>query len=143
MSDISVNAANVLRAVSTNGLPGSSTEHGRLGATCTAGQAVYRDSTDNYDFKLADANAAAASEAYGILLNGGADGQPAEVVRDGLYAPGGTVVVGMVYAVSAAAPGGIAPYGDLASGDYVCILGVGITTALILVDIIVSKIAKP
>lgn len=143
MADLTITAANVLRAVAQNGLPGTSTEHGRLGATCTAGQAVYRDSTDNYDFKLADANTAAPSEAYGILLNGGADGQPAEIVRGGLYAPGGTVVVGMVYAVSAAAPGGIAPYGDLATGDYVTILGVGYTAALILVDIIVSKVAKP
>lgn len=143
MADLSVTAANVRKAVAQNGLAGSSTELGVGGATGTAGQVVYRDSADSYQFKLAQATSAAAANAYGIRLDGGADEQDAIVIRSGLYNPGGTVVVGQVYCVSANAAGAICPYGDLASGNYVTIIGVGITSSLIFVNITVSGIAKP
>lgn len=137
MAAISVTAANVLKTTL------SSTEHGRFGTTVTAGQVVYRDSADLYDMKLAQATTATLANAYGIALNGGSDGQPAEVIRSGLYNPGGTVVVGQVYCVSAAAAGAIVPYGDLATTEFVTVIGVGITAASILVNFTVSGIAKP
>lgn len=143
MAAITVTAANVQKAIAQLGLPGSSTEHGRYGATVTAGQVVYRDATDSYDMKLAIATSAAAANAYGIALNGGADGQPSEVLRSGLYNPGGTVVVGQLYCVSAAAAGAIVPYGDLATTEYVSFIGIGITAALIYVNFTISGIAKP
>jgi hypothetical protein len=143
MAAITVTSANVQRAIAQLGLPGSSMEMGRFGATVTAGQAVYRDSSDSYDLKLAIATSAAAAAVYGIALNGGADGQPAEILRAGLYNPGGTVVVGQLYCVSAAAAGAIVPYGDLATLEYVSFIGVGITAALIYVNFTVSGIAKP
>lgn len=143
MADITVTAANVRKLTASGSLPGSSTEIGTGGATGTAGQVVYRDSTDSHQFKLAQATTQAAAAAYGIRLDGGADEQDAIVIRSGLYNPGGTVVVGQVYCVSAAAAGGIAPYGDLATGNYVTIIGVGITAASIFVNITVSGIAKP
>ena len=143
MAALTVTAADVQRAIAQLGLPGSSMELGRFGATVTAGQALYRDSTDAYDLKLAIATSAAAAAVYGISLNGGADGQPAEILRAGLYAPGATVVVGMVYCVSAAAAGSIVPYSDLVSTNYVSFIGVGITAALIYVNFTVSGIAKP
>lgn len=143
MVDLSVTAANVRKLTSSGGLAGTSTELGTGGATATAGQVVYRDSADLYQFKLAQATSQAASAAYGIRLDGGADEQDAIVIRSGLYNPGGTVVVGQVYCVSAATAGAICPYGDLASGNYVTIIGVGITAASIFVNIIASGIAKP
>lgn len=144
MTAISVTAANVQKAIAQLGLPGSTTETGNLmGATGTAGQVIYRDATASYKMKLAIATSAAAAAAYGILLGGGADGQPVEILRRGLYNPGGTVVVGMLYCVSAAAAGAIVPYGDLTTGDQVTFLGVGITAALIMVDIVASGIVKP
>lgn len=144
MAAISVTAANVLKAIAQLGLPGSTVETGNLfGATVTAGQVVYRDTVANsYKLKLAQATALA-NAAYGIALNGGADGQPADIIRSGLYNPGGTVVVGMVYAVSSAAAGSIVPYSDLASADYVTIIGVGITSSLIYVNFSISGVAKP
>lgn len=143
MAALTVTAANVQKAIAQLGLPGSSTEHGRYGVTVTAGQALYRDSADLHDLKLAQATNAALANIYGIALNGGADGQPAEILRGGLYNPGATVVVGMAYFVSAAAGGAIVPYSDLTTGDFVSFIGIGITAALILVNFTVSGIAKP
>lgn len=143
MADLSVTAANVRKLVASGNLPGSSTEVGVGGATGTAGQVVYRDSSDLYQFKPAQATSLAAANAYGIRINGGGDEQDAIVIRSGLYNPGGTVVVGQVYCVSASAAGGIAPYADLVTGNYVTIIGVGITASSIFVNITVSGIAKP
>lgn len=143
MAAISITAANVLKAIAQLNLPGSTIETGNLfGATVTAGQVVYRDSTASYALKLAQATVSA-NAAYGIALNGGSSGQPADIITKGLYNPGGTVVVGMVYCVSAAAAGAIVPYSDLTTGDYVTIIGVGITAALIYVNFSISGIAKP
>ncbi len=124
MSDVSITAANVIAGANAK------KRTGRAGATITAGQVVYEDSSDSSDFKLADANASAATaNPVGIALHGASDGQPLTIVtEDDDFTPGGTLSLSAgadsgVYVLSGTA-GGIAPVGDLASGMYPVILGV-------------------
>ncbi len=137
MSDLSITAANVL--------PGADAqvEHSYFGASVTAGQVVYNDTADN-EKKLADANSATAivRKVHGIALNGGSDGQPAAVQRGGTITIGATVVVGKVYVLSAT-PGGIAPIDDLATGHYVTVIGVGISSTQIKLGFLESGVAVP
>ena len=128
MSDVSITAANVVKGANAK------TRRGRAGATITAGQVVYEDSSDSFDLKLADANASAATaNPVGIALHGASDGQPLEYVyEDDDFTPGGTLSLSAaaddgVYVLSGTA-GGIAPIGDLASGMYPVILGVAKST---------------
>jgi hypothetical protein len=92
---------------------------------------------------LAQADAEDSAVAVGIALNDAADGQPISYLVSGGIDPGATVAVGTVYVVSANAAGGIAPVSDLASTEYVTILGVGVTTSRINVDIKQSGVAIP
>ena len=121
--DATVTAAEVLPAADTQKLPVT------FGTTVTAGQLCYQDSSDSSHAKLSDADASAATAAAkGIALNGGADGQPGELAIGGTIDPGFTVTVGEIYVASGTA-GGIAPVADLAQGDYVFIVGVGLTAS--------------
>lgn len=113
------------------------------GATVTAGQAVYLDTAAN-TWKLADANlSAAASVLGGIAVNGGAAGQPAAIATGGTIDPGFTVTVGTVYVLGGTAAGDINPVGDLTTGWYVNILGVGITASILKLAIVNSGVAVP
>lgn len=93
MADLSVTAANVL-ASST-----AVVERGyNFGATFTAGQAGYLDTSTN-TWKLLDLNAAATgngiTDKRGIALNGGASGQPGTfVIEDTDFTPGATLTNG-------------------------------------------------
>jgi|TARA_Y100000310_G_scaffold51927_1_gene47800 predicted transcriptional regulator len=135
MADVSVTAANVSAAVSA--VIGSAT----AGATITAGQSVYINTSDNKAY-LADADTLAASAAAGIALNGASDGQPIDYIQVGNVDVGGTLTLGAVYVVSTTA-GGIAPLADLGTGDYVTVLGVATATDNLLVNLIVSNTAEP
>lgn len=135
MADVSVTAANVAAGA------GSTSVYGVAGATITAGQAVYLDSTTS-TYKLSDANAAGTATCDGIALNGAASGQPLKVLTEGLITIGGTVVVGTIYVVSETA-GGICPTTDLASGEYVSVIGVATTAAILNVRRINSGVAVP
>jgi hypothetical protein len=124
MSDISITAGSVAKGTNAK------TRKGIAGATITAGQTLYEDTSDNSKLKLADANASAAtSNCVGIALHGASSGQPIEfVTEDDDFTPGGTLSLSAgaddgVYVLSGTA-GGIAPVADLASGWYPVILGV-------------------
>jgi len=124
MADIAITAANVLRGANAKILTGVA------GATITAGQVVYSDTSDSSKFKLADANlSAATANPVGIALHGAANGQPLTIVtEDDDFTPGGTLSLSAaaddaIYVLSATA-GGIAPVADLASGWYPVIIGV-------------------
>lgn len=135
MADISITAASVLAG------SGATTENGNLGATVTAGQAVYKDSADGL-WKLADSNSAtvAARTPQGIALNGGATGQPVRVLREGNITIGGTLTAGVAYYLSDT-PGGICPIADVGSGEYSTVLGIATTTAILAVKIQSSGVA--
>lgn len=124
MADISITAANVLAGANAK------TAYGIAGATITAGQTLYADPSDSQKLKLADCDSSATTAAcVGIALHGAASGQPIKYVyEDDDFTPGGTLSLSAaaddgIYVLSGTA-GGIAPVGDIASGDYAVVIGV-------------------
>lgn len=136
-TDLSVTAASVVPSAT-----GLQTEIGTAGATITRGQVVYKDASDANKFKLVDNDAEGTSSVYGISLSDVATGQTMVVMTAGTLNPGATVTVGTVYTSSSTA-GGIAPVSDGAQGDYVSIIGVGLTSSTMQIKINNSGVAKP
>jgi len=124
-SDLSVTAANAV--------PSSDTIYvwGTAGATITAGQAVYLDTTTS-TFKLADNDSAtsAARHVDGIALTGSSANQPIAVAKGGTITLGATMTAGVTYYLSGTA-GGIAPIADVTSGHDPVIVGVATSTTLL------------
>lgn len=142
MADLSQTPANV--AIGNQNCP---TRLVQFGEAVTQGNALYQSSSDSKWYK-ADADTEAAAKAGAIALTPGAlDGfglvaLPSSTPGRSLVNLGATLTVGDVYVVSTTA-GAIAPLADLATGDYVTILGVATTAALIDLQIVVSNTAKP
>ena len=137
MAAITITAANVVKDANAE------IEYGILGATITAGQVVYKN-TSTGKFELADANSATAEVRgpRGVALNGGALNQPVAVQYGGDITIGGTAVVGTTYALGSTA-GAIVPVADLTTGDYVSHIGVGISATKIRLNIKNFGIAVP
>ena len=135
MADLTITAANVVRGSNAK------IEHGDAGATITAGQCVYRDTTDG-EYKLSDADSgtAAVRSVRGIALNSASDGQPMTILRSGDITIGASVTAGVAYYLSDT-PGGIAPVADLATGDYPTLIGIAKSTTVIAVKINESGVA--
>jgi hypothetical protein len=125
MAAIAITAANVVKST------GALVENGVAGATITAGQVVYKDTTTG-KFALADADGASANikDGKGIALNGASLNQPLSVQTDGDITIGGTVVPGTAYVVGTT-PGAINPIADLVSTNNVCLLGVAVSASVI------------
>ena len=136
MADISQTAANVAA--------GSSTTRVQLvqaGEAITQGQPVYLASDGKY--YQTDANdTAVKAQAKGVAVSPASTDGYFLMAVDGLINLGATLAVGQVYVVSAT-KGAIAPYGDLTTNDYVTILGVATTTALVDINILISGVQKP
>jgi hypothetical protein len=120
MAAITITAASVV-----GGEGKKDTRPGGTG-TITAGQAVRRDGAA---VVAAVNDSAANAAAFAIALNGGAINQPIQYQEDGLITIGGTVVVGMPYALGTA--GGIIPVSDIAAGIFTTIIGVGVSATQI------------
>ena len=137
MADLTINAADVVP-------PATGVNAGTAGDAVAAGQSGYLDSTDGNRVKLADAdNTAATAEAVGVAVNSAPKaGQPVSYLTLGDLTVTSGVTVGEIYVVSGTA-GGVAPEGDLASSDYVTILGIGKTATSIAVKVHVSGIQVP
>lgn len=137
MADITITAASIVASSS------ASKTIGTAGATLTAGQVVYLDTSTN-TYKLADANlSAAAAKVGGITLDGASSGQPVSIVTsDPGLTLGGTVAAGAVVVLSATA-GGIAPVADLATGMYATVLGIGIGSNKINFKPLAAGVAVP
>ena len=129
MSDLVITATSVVAGA------GALVAHGVLGATGTAGQAVYLDDATN-SYKLADNNSATAAARVpdGLLLNGGASGQACAVITRGPVTIGATLTAGVAYYLSDT-PGGICPIADLASGEYPTLIGFATSTTVLNVKI--------
>lgn len=136
MANITQTAANVAA--------GSSTTRVQLvqaGEAITQGQPVYLASDGKY--YQTDANdTAVKAQAKGIAVSPASTDGYFLMAVDGLINLGATLAVGQVYVVSAT-KGAIAPYGDLTTNDYVTILGVATTTALLDINILISGVQKP
>jgi len=124
MADLTITKANVIKGAN------STVVNGIAGATVTAGQAVYEDTTDSNKIKLADANGATAliATCKGIALNDALAGQPISYIVGNDLGLGAILTIGTIYCLSATA-GAICPAADLASGMRTTIIGVATTTS--------------
>ena len=134
MSDLSITAASV--AAGTSAVVNDVTS----GATITAGQLCYLDSSNQA--QLTDADAVGTASITGIALNGASSGQPIRLQLAGNVNPGATVAVGTFY-VGSTTPGAIALKTDLGSGDFVSFFGVGTTSSNIVIGLVNSEVAIP
>lgn len=135
MTDLVITAANVV--------PGTNAKKktGTAGATITAGQTVYLDTSDNkYKAYDADSATAAVRTLAGIALHGASNGQPLTIQYEGNITIGATVAAGVIYVGSDTA-GGIMPAADIETGDYVTVIGIGISTTQIKMALIDSGVA--
>lgn len=135
MTDLVVTAASVVRGSNANTL------FGDAGETITAGQVVYRSSTDNKFYK-ADNNAAtaAARTSLGIALNGASAGQPLTVQTSGDITIGATLTPGVEYYLSDTA-GGICPVADLGTGEYPGTVGMALSATVLRLGFTYSGVA--
>lgn len=135
MADLTITATSVVPG------SGATVVEGIAGASITAGQVLYLDSSTS-TYKLADCNSATAAvrSPVGIALNGAASGQTVGVLTKGPITIGATVAAGVTYFLSGTA-GGIRPAADNTTGDYVTILGIGTSTTVIDVKIHESGVA--
>lgn len=132
MTDLSITAANVLAG------SGADIVRVTAGATITAGQVVYEDTTAG-TWKLADNNGTGTRSPGGIALNGASSGQPIAVLRGGPITIGATMTAGVAYYLSDT-PGGICPVADLASGETATIIGIATSTTVLDVKIHASGV---
>lgn len=135
--DLVITAANVAAA------GGASVDRSyNAGATVTAGQTVYLDSSTS-TWKLAGSNSTAAAAALkGIALHASASGQPLAVQTGGTITIGATTTVGKIYVLSKNS-GAIAPVDDLASGNYVTVVGYADTASTIVIGIVNTQVKVP
>ncbi len=113
----------------------SSFQQAQAGEALIAGDFLYVDNDDSGKCKKADAAAATASETTAsvaaMALTKAADDDYfayMPLVDGQVFKPGGTVEVGTTYVVSPTTPGKIAPDTDLDTGDYISVIGVGVST---------------
>jgi len=111
------------------------------GATITAGMSVYVDSNGAVQIgtNATSAGSGVGATAVGVALNGGASGQPIAILKNGTVNIGGTAAVGKQYCLGTA--GGIIPVDDIATGEYITPVGVGVTSANIKLGYNVSGVA--
>ena len=135
MADLTITSSAVL--------PGSnaSVSQGTAGEAIVAGKAVYLAASSK-KWMLADSNSATpeARKAIGIALNGASLNQPVAVQTGGDITLGAVLTAGTAYYASDDA-GGICPVADLASGDYVCLLGLAKSTSVLALDIQFPNVA--
>ncbi len=132
MADITITPANVSRV-------SGSIQRKDAGATITAGDSVYVDSAGVLQVCENDQTAVEAACA-GLALNNGDTGQPVTYQVSGDLDPGGTLVAGEVYVVGAA-PGAIAPVGDIAASEFATIIGIGTSTSNLKMGLLPSGVA--
>jgi hypothetical protein len=140
MADIVVTAGSVIPTS-----PSTVVASGIAGAAITAGQVVYADPSDSYKIKPAKADSASTTHApnvVGIALNGASAGQPVDYAKSGDVTFNAVLTKGQVYVDSAANAGGIAPYSDLASTNFVTLLGVALSTTVLRLNLLLSNIQK-
>jgi predicted transcriptional regulator len=118
MADLGITAADV------KGAPGAKTTLLTAGEAIEAGEAVYYEAVANIAL-LAYAATAAQANAVGVALNDAAEGQPVVVQINEVVDIGGDATEGVIYVVSGANAGKIAPLADLSGDDYVSIVAVG------------------
>lgn len=140
MADLTITASEV-----QPGTTDATFEYGTAGATITAGQVLYIDTSDSNKLKLADCDSATAAvrTVAGIALHAALSGQPIK------YQTGGSITLGASAAMTVAhvylasdTAGGIMPSADLEAGDYTSVLGVATAAGVLLLRICNSGAVK-
>jgi hypothetical protein len=98
-----------------------------IGETVTAGQAVYLKAADSRVWKAQCDGTAAEAAAIGILLSGGAAGQPCLVAQTGAVINIGATTEKVHYFANPTA-GGVGLQADILSTQYITRLGYSLTT---------------
>lgn len=116
---------------------------GTAGVALTAGQVVYLDSATTGKYQLADTDSATAAvrSPHGVALHAASADQPISVQTEGDITIGATIEAGAPYFLSGT-PGGLAPFADVAAGDYPCIIGMGKSTSVLAIDIQYPGVVK-
>ena len=136
MADISVTATSVVPGTAA----GDTVQEGLAGATITAGQPLYKDSTDGDRLKPAIITSAATAACVGIATCNCADEQRCTYQTQGNLTFNAVLTKGSSYYVSNNA-GGISPFADLGSGDFVTYLGTATSTTVLAIQAHKSGIA--
>lgn len=136
MADLTITAANVGVGDQT-----TITRLVQVGEAVTQGQPLYQLASDGKYYE-ADANDAAKDAAEGIAITSASTNGYAIMATKNKVNLGATLTVGTIYVVSDTV-GGIMPAADLFTGDYVTILGVASTAALLDLQITVSGTVTP
>lgn len=141
MADISQTAANVGVGAST-----TPTKVVQYGESVTQGMPVYKSTSDSKYYK-ADADTLAAAAVAGIALTPGATNGygtialPSNTAGVSLVNLGATLTVGIEYYASTNA-GGIAPVGDITTGDFPTSLGFAVSASLLDFQVTICSVAK-
>jgi hypothetical protein len=142
VANLTITAAEVLQSSTGRVSPGV------CGETLAAGDVVYKDSGDSNKLKLGDSNhsTTAKSVIVGIMVNGGAAGQPADYCsKDSGFTIGTTAapVAGEVYCLSTTA-GKLCPLSDFGTANTarVSIIGVGKAAGGLNLSILNSGVVK-
>ena len=141
MADLSPTAANVALGAST-----TPTRVVQYGEAVSPPNPLYR-ATDGKWYRCDANDGVAKAVVGGIALTPGATNGyglialPSSTPGASLVNLGATLAVGMPYAVSATV-GGIAPIGDITSAQFVSIIGIATTTALLDFQPSISNTAK-
>lgn len=125
MAAISITASSVLKSAT------GSVSVGVAGASITAGQAVYIDTSDNSKIKLADANGTAPANTFaGIALNAASSGQPVSYCTNDSagFTIGATFLAGDTIWLSPTAGGITKTESDLIAGCTKIVIGNMLTT---------------
>lgn len=104
---------------------------GTAGASITAGQTLYLDSSNL--LQLADANNTSADEIVGIALHASAANQPLVYARSGNVTFNAALTAGVFYVVGTTA-GSIAPISDATTGWRVLKLGYASSTTNLVLE---------
>ena len=140
MADISVTQSAV-KAADAN----TQKATGTSGEAINIGQSVYADPSTGKIYKAQATNSTHTANLVGVSLSRteGAD-QPIVYATEGnITFQAAALTVGQVYVVSAAAAGGIAPVSDLASTNYVGVLGVATSATNLKLLPIATSAQKP
>ena len=135
-----------LSITATQVLKGSSAvvKSGTAGEAIARGDAIYKKASDGEMYLAQCDGTSAEAEAVGIALNDAADGQPVDWQGVGsiTLGAGASMTVGEIYCVGTTA-GDIIPEGDLASTNYVTVLGVATTASVLKLGITASGAQVP
>jgi len=111
------------------------------GEAVARGKVAYTKAADGAAWIATAVGTSAQAAVTGIFLNDGAAGQPVRMISSGNLAFGAILTVGMIYVLSDA--GAIAPISDLATSDFVSVIGIATTTSNMLLTIINSGVEVP